>query len=466
MSDLESFLERESEDGVFQGTGAFAVDFAKAGERRAKFALPKPELWIIRLLQGLTRLGATDVELRQSRRHLTVEACLAMPLSDNLSLQDLFRVASSQDPRAPLLDGVWGALGKGFRVTLEWPEKQGQLKLEISQKEVVVGKPASEPESPTLRVQVEPQSKVSLLAKMCGVTSYAKEFFEVSQGAILAPYSLTLDGRSCDLSTGFERAYFPSQEFRAQRALGGPCLPPVLDERVRHPALTDQSMTPMEGAQGYAFMLALRWDESSLHAPTVHWIQDGFVCDQEPLLDIRSPLRVVLFLPAEGLSNDLTGLHLRESVARRRRLAESRLWALAALKTLPPQLTSEVSDASLYLEVERLYTAALKAESKRFKKTASFVNEPKAHRTRRATQKAALQRWHQTRGTTVTETVLRREGIPEEQQEAVERWGRFLSYVPRQTVHFKEIARGDAPKVEDFFGDVYVRVSPSDRGSA
>ena len=92
MEELDDYLNSQASDGDFQGTGNFAVDFSKARHKIGKYTLAKEEDCVIRLMQGFARLGASQLDFKMGRKHLTAVATFDSEAPD---LTHLFRLENT-----------------------------------------------------------------------------------------------------------------------------------------------------------------------------------------------------------------------------------------------------------------------------------------------------------------------------------------------------------------------------------
>ena len=60
---FEEFLQRSAEDGFHHSAGEFTVDFLKAGDKLADFALPSDNHYLLKGVQMAHRLGAPRIDV-------------------------------------------------------------------------------------------------------------------------------------------------------------------------------------------------------------------------------------------------------------------------------------------------------------------------------------------------------------------------------------------------------------------
>ena len=320
------------------------MDYSKALEKSSVHRLPAPELWVIRLLQGFSRLGAGEVRVVQSRRTVRIEAELATDLEAENSLRDLFRV-SDPDPRLPVQDAVWGARAKGFQLEIEWPEagKTGLLKVGSGQPSLAME--ARPRHSTSLCVTIASYKDSSLLFKLFGRLDFSAEFRAIAQSGFMAPFRLYLDGRPYDFHNSLDLDK-PKVEYRGGRTIDGPSfrLPPTISQVLHFP---EQGPIPSEGKwwRGeleLSYLLLARWCGETEARSTIHWIQDGFVVETEVLDKVSSHLQLEFYLPADGLATDFTRFQLMRTASLAERRASFYTQAYFSLCATPPLWTEDV----------------------------------------------------------------------------------------------------------------------------
>lgn len=481
--ELKAYLESERSAGQFAGSGSFGVDFQAAMAKRSHFTLPRPGLWAVRVVQAMMRYGARSISVEQSRRALLLRAPLRAEPELAFPLSDLFHEHPVGDPRSPLQGGLLAALGRSYELELHWSEGGRRRVMSLSGSESTIGAHPEPMNEPTLEVRVRPADGNGLLARLFSVADFSHEFRELHRACTIAPIPVLLDSRPVDLASGFAAHFFPALEFRGVRATSGPRLrlrPELTFELERHSIADNDYFQPMLGGN-YAFLLSVGWSEKE-RMSTVAWVQDGVLVDEEPLFRTPSQLEITLFLPADGLANDITGLALRDSKERKARLREARLWATTSLKTrLPPtppapsgtfaplqgsapptslggQAEEEQRFKALWVEVEARMGEALDGSAYSTVRKRSFRDAIEEH-LREAEQ--ASRRTERD----AADTAIEEEETPRTARGSLARWGAFLSYVPQpeeEPFYFDDAAKGPGEgerrtvRVRQFFGETYV----------
>jgi hypothetical protein len=405
-------------------------------------------------------LGATGIAVSQSRKSLSIIARLPDELAPEVSLTDTFRNHGDSDPRFPLQGGLLAGLGHDYHLEIHWREGGRRMVMSLAPGSSSISQSPLPMPLPAMEIHATP-AKRGLIAKLFSLTDFSFEFREVSRRTYLAPVPVTLDKRPCDFSTGFALHFYPALEFRGVRATGGPRLQllPSVTRGLARPGLRANDHYQPLGSGGYAFLLSLGWSEENPRISTAGWIRDGVLVHEEPLFPEASPLHLTLFLPAEGLPTDATGMALRQSKERAFRLREARLWALTSLKTHFPPTPSvpsgQCSDGvarRIQTEVQARMSEALEGCDYTRSEARQFQDAIEAH----------LQLQEPPQATDQAELALPSSLSQQElrEQASIARWGRFLSYAPPLAPGVYERYQSQEPtkptQVRQFFGEVYV----------
>lgn len=398
--DLERFIDGQRAEGDFDSSGAFAVDFQKARLKRRQYSLPSPSLWVIRLMQGFAAVEAISVKVRQDRRSLTFSATLAQGLDRTRCLHELFRLPSVEDPRFGFQDAVWGALNKGYAVELDWWDGARPHTYIVNGEQIQKSSDIADLELGQLRFRVTAEKPRGLLQRLFGHADFGAEFADIAQRCFLAPFSLSLDSRPYDFENARQAAGI---ETRVQPALAGPRIrvPQALAHQVRYAESNLSGVVlvadEVEEKFDYLFMLVLRWTRDRQKSAAVHWVDHGSVIQTQPLRDYLSPLRLDLYLPAEGLKRDLTRLALVEHPAKLERLEHLEKLAIFSLLTTPPEGLHAESPGELEIEIRRLIEPALLRENPGKKVRKKFRDFPalleQIEEKRRRNYETTLEKW-------------------------------------------------------------------------
>lgn len=463
MKSLENFLACQRSDGTFISQGTFAVDFERALKKRSSFSLPEPQLWIIRLLQSAFRFEAQRVEIFQERFALTVKVSLQLPLSPELSFQDLFRLSQAKDPRAPLQDAVWGAIGKDYAVEMEWAQGESLNALRVCGERVEVDQAVPLKTQPFFSFKVVPSKPVGLLARIFRKADFSGEFSAIAQRGFLCPCPLYLDNRPYDFTQAWQKNHLPIAEIRAARATSGPRIRASKQQHFEI-RLTGKEIEGLPelietGEQhDYLYLLNLSWLPSNPKRPRLHWVLDGYVVETAALYDFQSPLDFELYLPADGLGTDLSNLLLIDCPAKRERRDQLLLYACFCLLTTPLTRSTSTDNKApdpkaLEKEIRRFLQPVGLRHGITTKDISRFENAAKVFQRKKAEKEAqsvALD-W---RSVMTEDEYSQRKA----EQESLNRWTRFMSYRPPPGNLPELLAPPQLDTMGDFFGDYYVRL--------
>jgi hypothetical protein len=441
--ELDCYLDSQRVEGTFASSGSIGIDLQRALEVRGAYTLPHPGLWAVRTMQGLVRLGATGIRVNQSRDCLSLVARLGDELPPEHSLVEVFRQNSSADPRYPLQAGLLAGLARGYAIEVHWSQDGQRVAMTLNDTSSTITQGSTPMALPAIEIHARPRDQ-GLLAKLFCKADFSHEFLEIAKRTFLAPIPVTLDERPCDFTTGFALHFYPALEFRGVRATAGPRLHllPSVTRGLSRPGIASNDYYQPLGCGGYAFLLALGWSPKKARPSNACWVCDGALVQTEPLFAGTSPLHMSLFLPAQGLLTDATGMALLQSASRASRLREARLWATTSLKTHLPPTPADATDEALLAEVEARMKEALEA---------CELTRPEARQVPDAIG-AHLESPEQ-------ETPWQLQHL--DAARSLARWGRFLSYTPPDIESLYCSSNLSAPtpeRAKRFFGEVYVQM--------
>lgn len=362
-SELDETLEEFAAEGEKDSEGAFTIAAEQAAKKLSEFQLPTPESWILLLVQAANRAQAKQVKVRQSRRQTSVEIS-GVPRWEWKELVPYLAELNDDGSFLAKLAVAFRALGArqdghDFEVTTsagskvrrtqdDWDERSAPLLGRWRQSQMLVTFDHLDKESKQLgfwdRHQAASEVQVKLL-------------FALQEEAMASPVPVIVDGRKVTnvLKEGevtanrlvITNAIWEEKRLLALFPVPGeqfpgvafPLLhkPKVIDAKRVH-TIDEASRALSPGPEGWA-ALAVLWLCIKHHAWTgmrksgheqravrqpwmVHWVTDGVLVGSEDL-GLRSCLAMDLFLCADGLPTDLSGLRLRvcpERSSRRRKL--------------------------------------------------------------------------------------------------------------------------------------------------
>lgn len=72
---LDAFLESARDAGAHDSEGAFTISHAQAVQKMARYSLPYPEAWILKIIQAAVNWRASEIQVKQTRLYTTIEFC-------------------------------------------------------------------------------------------------------------------------------------------------------------------------------------------------------------------------------------------------------------------------------------------------------------------------------------------------------------------------------------------------------
>ena len=341
--DISRFLEQAGDDGQHDSGGVFTLNIESAKEKMARSQLPRESSWVLKTVQSAVTDGAPSVSIKQFRAR--TEFRFQATSLDLNSLENLFyRV----DLKAK---GPAGHLAKGLQAAGIGQERKFELALTangITQKLSWDGVELSKSSSPTSSSGGE----VKLCVSTPGLNRkriVIEEYQELCLGCVCSPIPILCDKRRLDTlrpknPTKLDMAYVSciwrkpeNDAVPSLRVPNGVGLKP----KWTWPGdrFTNSQVFLLDGdaaQEESSFLATLSFHyriSSSVEnkggkfeyktAPStsnICWVKDGIVCDTEALkLSDLSPVRMCLYLSAENLPTDASGLRLLDSFEKNHR---------------------------------------------------------------------------------------------------------------------------------------------------
>lgn len=369
---MDAFLQQAGNLGAFNSEGVFTLSPEQAAKKLARFQLPFAEAWVLKIAQAAVASGAELLEVHQARG-ITF---FSFQPDEFLDIQEVYRVMVSEGDSSVravrhLASGLRAVgLGKGrpFTLSVEHGSEQSLLgwdgtRLGSAEKKVGgpdkglvvklgVGDPADQPET------------------------VANELKELAARTEASPIPIIINGKRADhlnaplvdpghglgsrtyLSVGWcphdsawglpplrlprgmrfrERGFQVGDSFTAERAL-----------LVDGDPLKGDVTSLIKLSYGYHVsshrvgMGRFRFHNVPRHS-YVHWVKDGVICESHRWMTEPSAIAFDLYLSAEGLHTDASGLQIvrRPDVAHRIKRAlpgvclQAERTALAITKRFP-----------------------------------------------------------------------------------------------------------------------------------
>lgn len=371
LSELEEFLRSQLDEGSKHSSGQFTLSREKALEKLAAYQLQGGQTWVLKVIQAVVTSGAPELVVRQTGTDTEFSFSPAQPW-----VMQEFEEAFFDPEVSPsrcldhLKRGLWSVsvhnmrpfllTAPGWSQALVWTGKALQpgpvadrpmVLLAVSHRTIYEGKGL-----PLLRTLEAASGNAAVLA-------------ELRDRAYTCSIPLKLDNRRLDAlqacpNYGTSKTSFPIYlGFLPGELPELPVPPGTLGDyrpvnagdatvsKVFHPA----THLPPKVAVACLITAHLRevqrgkarvWETYGQQS-SLFWVRDGVVVDREILKTSMTCVSCALFVSAEGLASDLTGLKLSRGEAYQERFRQ-------ALETFKPFLwEAEVSLAAM-LESQKL----------------------------------------------------------------------------------------------------------------
>ncbi len=296
-SGLEELLSEHHAEGDWDSRGSFTTIASKALSKLASYQLPRTSAWVLKFVQAA--VVASCSSLRFESESISSELKVTFEGGDFGSFEQLTDawtspVATVSLAQKHLLVGLRAvSISQKRRVNLGWYGPDGVrgsvawTGLELAD---LRSQPGKQPKFAVLSFIVRPGPDNT------NFSGWAKEVAELQSFAVACPIPLYLDGEMLGMF-GMEDQVM-----------------------VRKPILSG-FLEDFEGSQGALFPVHDVSEERYAAAWTLYrhvlqargvvsWVQYGVVCQEEEFGE-RASWQLRLFLPADHLETDLTGLHLR-----------------------------------------------------------------------------------------------------------------------------------------------------------
>lgn len=339
--------------------GSFTLVWEKALEKFAKFSLERPAAWVLRVIQAAVGLGASEVDVRVSGRYLSIDFGKVRETLF-IDLQNAFTQPDSSTTPPALRDlaaGLWSlayASKRDFlihaKATLAGRQVWGNLHW-INSKLSGDGDPQAIIWQLKVAVSREPESLLSRVAHLFrGGHGFQDELEELRRHAYLCPLTLKVDGlnytkflRAAEAVKGVGKD-FPLPIFwctyEPTETLPEIGLPPDWSGRphfVQKGELWVRKAFSKPEERRVAIVLSLCFDfqtagrQPANQTSSICWLRGGVIIDRTPLPELDGlGLGMVVFLSAEGLPTDLSGMRLRQDPLEFKERRKASLRALTA----------------------------------------------------------------------------------------------------------------------------------------
>lgn len=356
-SDLEKFLNAQGSDGKVQAKEAsFTLAREKALAKMAEFQLPFAGAWAVKIIQAAVASGvhtAIRVDLTSKETHFF------FPTETPWSLAEIEHAFYQPEPHPErylrhLVSGLWAA-GLNARCSFQVcaPGESSSLIWDGSQ--TIMAESEKRYDCIAVTVAHGPRDKGGALGwvkAMAGSGARnAETLTALSEHCYTCPVPLTVDGRRVDSlqlcpEFGWGKTTFPVSLGFADGELPEFGVPPGTYKDLRDATtkmrdgggvtkINEFALKALESRErtNLALMLTAHlklvsqgrsssW-QSSMGESGLIWVQDGAVVDREHLRLGPSSCSVAIFVSAQDLPTDLTGMKLAGSDARKKRVSQA-----------------------------------------------------------------------------------------------------------------------------------------------
>lgn len=328
-SDFQQAVQQYRAEGRYVSSGQFSLDRQWAKQKLSAYLLPRPDAWVLKVLQFLDLQTASYCQVQISARKITiVSEFKELIQSDAFASSLANEIAVSEQKTEELKLALWSAaISCGAPFLLRFPGAASRLRWD----------------GQTLRIEsAEPQGQFELILDHPPTRPPAEVraglAYELAAHAFAYPRPITLDARRLDaLQLNPDHGCFPGKYPLQLRFLccDGPPLgiPAYTLEGYSRPlehnlSLNDihkflvskfELIRPVAPFQGVLYLTAhlkRRWTTqgftwSSMAAQSqISWIKSGVVIEKEPLPWKPRSISVNLLLSADDLRTDLSGFQL------------------------------------------------------------------------------------------------------------------------------------------------------------
>lgn len=370
-SELEEFLRSQLEEGAKDSSGQFTLSREKALEKLAAYQLQGGQSWVLKVIQAVVTSGAPELVLRQTGTDTEFHFAPPQPWELQKFEEAFFDPEVSPDRSLDHLKrGLWSVSLHNMRPFLLACPGWGRA-LIWTGKSLQRG-PLTERQTVLLAIShrtVYEGKGLPLLRNLEAAAGNAAVLTELRDRAFVCSIPLKLDNRRLDAlqacpNYGTSKTSFPVYlGFLAGDLPELPIPPGTMGEykpivagdstvsKIFHPS----AHLPPKVAVACLITAHLRevqkgkvlvW-ETYAQQSTLFWVRDGVVVDWEVLKSSPGCVSCALFVSAEGLHSDLTGLKLSRGEAYQQRFQE-------ALKTFKPFLFEAELSLAAMVESQRL----------------------------------------------------------------------------------------------------------------
>lgn len=366
--DLGAFLEQAAQEGQTESVGEFTVDQDQAARKLARFALPRPYSWVLKLVQAAVGWQAEALKVVQSRTLTSFffRPCDSHPLP---TMEEVVRTLVSGDIGGALpiqrlaiaMRALVEQAGFSFILAISDGENSqsvyaGQDFSEMSEAERME-RAALDLRGICLHVSLL-RGGEAITGRILGgvLTAGGRRDIELAQelerGACLCPIPLTLDGRRIDgVLAHPDHGFARGKRMLLMSGVNPQERPPMLVPEEFEKREMSFATDPLRARRGYSgerefqawYTLRVPGDgeQGAQRHIYFYWVQDGVVVERQRVSvdELLHCCTLEVFLSAQDLRTDLTGLRLVDSAEKQQRLEAAFEAIVKELKVYGEDLT-------------------------------------------------------------------------------------------------------------------------------
>lgn len=361
---LDQLLKDASTLGQLDSEGTFTIAGDAALGKLASFQLPRPSAWILKIVQAAVASKAPRLDIRQGNE--TTD--FTFRAKSELSVEEIkAALMSPQVTGSPTVEN----LAVGLRTVGFGDKRNFTLLVEHQGRRTILAWDGKKLVQSSHRIEPEPETLINLLVafppedmgrRFAGLAKSAgratTEYLEVVQNAEVCPIPLVFDGRRIDsltappkhkidgstlaLSVGWT-PITPGQETGLMQLPKGiiesanalKVTDRFTDDRIFH---LDGDLHKTEicslAKMRYSYRIThygsknRNFDFQAINQLSEYtWVKHGVICHREASRYPTCPISFQVYLPADDLPTDVSGLTIRssEETERRKGLARERL---------------------------------------------------------------------------------------------------------------------------------------------
>lgn len=344
---VEDYLQSASQLGQLDSEGAFTIAGEAAVGKLAAFQLPRKSAWVLKIVQAAVTSGATFLEVKQSNDVTTFRFDPKIDLDVNAIEKALLAVDIDASPFVRHLCVGLRTVGFGDKRAFTLAASDGEQRQLFGWNCHQLSKKIHREEEPTqpylhLGVAFPEENRGRALGGMMRAAGRATdEYQEVVRYGQACPLKLTLDGRRLDTLMGLPEKIVSCTSvplgISTLSTLESPhpkiAIPPGMDRAQQKwrptDRFTDSRLFYFEGGNELEAPALLRlcyhfhvdnhrskYRSFKFHAvpqpSSCHWVKDGVICQSQTLSRSPTAASLDIFLSADGLETDISGLRLRQ----------------------------------------------------------------------------------------------------------------------------------------------------------